>query len=161
MQAIVNWYNTLSSREQIIVAGAIPIAFVIIAMMGIQETQRQRDAAKKEFNTSLKQYEWLRSGTQGLQQWQSSFGKRSLGSLAETGDLGSLLDAGIKKFRLRGNVQTEGDMWRVKLNANDGNRTMSFIEAAVGSGAAPEQIKITRTDKRGNVEAVLVFKAVM
>lgn len=161
MQAIANWYQQLSAREQRIVSLALPLAFIIVALMLLQNLQRDLTAAKSNYDQALSDYQWLRTDTVSLQQWRKEFGNRNLGTMSSAAELGSLLNDGIKKFRLRGTVTPVGENWRVSLNASDGNRTLSFIEAAVGSGAIPEQVKITRADTRGNISGQLVFKALL
>lgn len=161
MEALTNWYQQLSTREQRIVAIALPMALLIIGLMLIQHTQREKAVAEQRYEQALRDYKWLRSDTAAYQTWKKQFGKRSLGTMEQAEELGSLLNDGIKKFRLRGTVNPAGESWRVNINASDGNRTLSFIEAAVGSGAIPEKITLTRNDSRGNVSGQLVFRALL
>jgi len=161
MDAITSWYQQLTTREQRIVAISLPLAVLIIGLMLIQHTQREKAVAEQRYEQALRDYKWLRSDTAAFQTWQKTFGKRSLGKMEQAEELGSLLNDGLKKFRLRGTVNPAGENWRVSINSSDGNRTLSFIEAAVGSGAVPEQISLERNDSRGNVTGQLVFKALL
>jgi len=161
MEALKQWFGGLTEREQRIVTLALPLALIIISIMLIQHTQRLKIDAKNQFDEALSQYQWLRADSNSITQWKQQFGNKNLGQLSSSEELGVLLNDGIKKYRLRGSVDADGDQWRVRLNKSDGNRTLGFIEAAVGSGASPDQIKITRTDTRGNVDALLIFKALI
>lgn len=161
MNALKTWFSGLTEREQRIVTLALPLAIIIVAIMLIQYSHRTKAVALDEFTEALDQYQWLRVGSAPITRWRNDFGSKSLGQMDDAAELGTLLNDGIKKYRLRGTVEPDGDQWRVRLNKSDGNRTLGFIEAAVGSGAAPQQVKITRTDSKGNVDALLIFKALI
>ena len=152
-----NWFNGLSPREQLIVQAGLPIAVLIICLLGLKQLQGAMAAARDTHQNLLQQYRWLRTETAATIKWRARFGRRNLGELHSAAELGSLLNDGLQSYRLRGTVRPDGNHWQITLQPSDGNSVLAYIEAAVGTGAAPTLVKLTRADNQGKVSGVLVF----
>lgn len=157
MERFYDWFSNLTTREQIILQVAAPVAVVICLLMLVSHTYQQMAAEKATNTRLLTSYEWLRTETRSISLWRAKFGKRSLGTMTSSDELGALLNNSMAKFGLKGSVNPDGDNWKVSVNPSDGNRVLSYIEAAVGAGAYPAQIKLTRADNRGRVNGHIVF----
>ncbi len=158
MDKITFWFNGLSNREQNILLIALPVVLLIIGLMVVNKTRTSLLTEQDNHQHLLEQYSWLRSDTQAIMKWRAKFGRKSLGELNSSEELGLRLNEGLSSNRIRGSVTPNESLWRVNINPSDGNRVLSYIEAAVGSGAIPVQIKLTRADTKGKISGQILFE---
>lgn len=162
MDKVTAYFQQLSPREQLILMIGAPIAVLIVVLMGVNHSYQQMTSARLAYQQSLNEYQWLHADSGPVDSWYGEFGNRSLGPLTSSAELGLLLNENLKKYGINGNVSPDNNgRWRLSLNNSDGNRVLGFIEAAVGSGAVPEQIKLTRSSDKGIVNGLVVFTALM
>lgn len=162
MDKLVSYYNGLTEREQFILQIAAPLMVLLLLCIVLNSSYQQYSKQQQQHQQLLSDYQWLRTQTRPLIDWRATFGKRSLGQLNSAAELGTLLNNGLSTFNIRGNVSANNNgSWQVTINPSDGNRVLSYIEAAVGSGASPSQIKLTRADVKGRVSGHLVLTPVI
>lgn len=162
MNQLMNWYHSQTERDQVILQIAAPLVVVLLLCILLNSSYQNLRSQQQHNQQLLNDYQWLRTEARPLNLWRADFGKRSLGQLNSNAELGSLLNSGLSKYNIRGRVSPKNNgSWQVNINPSDGNRVLSFIEAAIGSGASPSQVKLTRADSKGLVSGMLVLTPVM
>lgn len=154
-----SYYQQLSERDQRILQLAAPLAGLLLLGLLVTSSYQYFQQQRDDNTQLLSNYQWLRSQTRPLVQWRAEFGRRSLGQLENARELGALLNSNLSKFGINGVVSASSDnRWQLIIKPSNGDRVLSFIEAAVGSGASPEHIKLTRADTNGSVSGSIMLR---
>lgn len=153
---LLHGFSQLNAREQRLLIIATPLALALLVGLWVNsEYQRYRQIAVQH-DQMQQRYEQLLQQAQPLQRWREQVGTRSLGSLSGHREAGLLLNEGLSRFQLRGEVRADADAWLVDIQG-DGNRMLGYVEAARASGLRLQGLSISRNSDRGDVTAQVRF----
>ena len=162
IHAIGDWIGSRDTREQWLLVSALPFTLLLVLLILLFNLVDYRNTAQQAYRQQLQHYQWLRTDTRALRQWQQDFSDRSLGLMRDASEFGQLLSRQLEHFGINATVSEKKDgksiQWHVDLQSNPGNLVFVFIEAAIGSGADPVQIKLSNIDKKGLVQGLIVFE---
>lgn len=157
IKSLQQGFDQLSEREQRLLIIAVPVVVLLLLGLWVTSEYRRFSAIQSQYRQLQQGYAQLRLQAQPLQEWRQQAGGRSLGALASSSrEAGLLLNEGLTRFQLRGNVTAESDVWQVDIQG-DGNRTLGYLQAARASGLRLQDASINRTNDRGEVKAQLRF----